>query len=139
MSLTQRTIRMTGLVLTAWMAPLGVAQSLDFDTYRAKVEPIFLKKRPGHARCVVCHEANNSGFRLQPLAKGATEWTEEQSRMNFQSVSKLVKPGNPNGSRLLIHPLAPDAGGDKFHGGGRQFPSKADPDWQAIASWVDGK
>jgi hypothetical protein len=139
MSLTQRTIRIAAAAVAVWITPLVVAQSLDFDTYRAKVEPIFLKKRPGHARCVVCHEANNSAFHLQPLAKGTTEWTEEQSRMNFQSVSRLVKPGNPDASRLLIHPLAPDAGGDKFHGGGRQFASKDDPDWQTIAAWVDGK
>ena len=139
MSLTQHTMRLAAVAVAAFLTPLAMAQSLDFETYRAKVEPIFLKKRPGHARCVVCHEANNSGFRLQPLAKGTTHWTEEQSRMNFQSVSRLVKPGNPEASRLLIHPLAPDAGGDKFHGGGRQFASKDDPDWQTIAAWVDGK
>lgn len=139
MSLTQPAIRMIALAVAAVVAPLAVGQSLDFETYRAKVEPIFLKKRPGHARCVVCHEANNSGFRLQPLAKGARDWTEEQSRMNFQSVSRLVKPGNPDASRLLIHPLAPDSGGDKFHGGGRQFASKEDADWKTIAAWVDGK
>lgn len=115
------------------------AQTLDFEAYRTRVEPLFLKKRPGHARCVVCHEANNSGFRLQPLDKGATGWTEEESRRNYQSVSRLVKPGDPEDSRLLIHPLAPDAGGDKFHGGGRQFASKDDPDWKAIADWVRGK
>ena len=28
---------------------------LDYDFYRAKVEPLFLEKRPGHARCVTCH------------------------------------------------------------------------------------
>jgi len=127
------------------MAILGVAAAaagapaLDFEIYKSRVEPIFLKKRPGHARCVVCHEANNSAFRLQPLDKGATSWTEEQSRLNYQSVSRLVKPGDPDASRLLIHPLAPDAGGDKFHGGGRQFASKDDPDWQILAAWIRGE
>jgi hypothetical protein len=120
------------------VALLGVAaaQSLDFEVYRTKVEPIFLKKRPGHARCVVCHEANNSAFKLQELEEGSTSWTVEQSRKNFESVTKLVTPGNPVTSRLLIHPLAPDAGGDKFHGGGRQFASQQDPDWVAIAEWI---
>lgn len=118
---------------------LAFGQSLDFQTYRARVEPVFLKKRPGHARCVVCHEASNSAFRLQPLAEGATSWTEEQSRRNFESVSKLVKPGDPMASRLLVHPLAPEAGGDKFHSGGHQFASQQDPDWETIADWVRGK
>ncbi|MBV8732899.1 MAG: hypothetical protein JO336_24080 [Acidobacteriia bacterium] len=123
-------------VCAALLAGLASAGSLDFEVYRTKVEPIFLKRRPGHARCVVCHEANNSAFRLQQLPEGATSWTEEQSKKNFESVSHLVTPGNPTASRLLIHPLAPDAGGDKFHGGGRQFASQEDPDWVVIANWV---
>src|SRR5258705_379789 len=117
-------------------APSAAAQSLDFETYKTKVEPIFLKKRAPHARCVVCHSANNSAFRLQPLAKGVTSWTEDQSRLNFENVKNLVSPGNPASSRLLIHPLAREAGGELFHKGGTQFASKDDPDWNAIASWV---
>jgi hypothetical protein len=117
-------------------ASLAFGQALDFETYKTRVEPVFLERRPGHARCVVCHEASNSAFRLQPLTPGSTKWTEEQSRRNFESVSHLVKPGNPKASKLLIHPLSPDAGGDIFHGGGRQFASQNDPDWIAIAEWV---
>lgn len=130
---------MTIPVLLAVFAGAVFAQSLDYESYKKNVEPIFLKKRPGHARCVVCHEANNSAFRLQPLPEGATKWTEEQSRKNFESVSHLVTPGDPSTSKLLIHPLSPEAGGDKFHGGGRQFSSKNDPEWKAIADWVNKK
>jgi len=112
------------------------AQSLDFEYYRTRVEPIFLKKRPGHARCVVCHTGSNTAFRLQPLPAGSTTWTEEQSRRNFEIVSQLVTPGDPTSSRLLLHPLSPKAGGDAFHSGGRQFASQDDPDWRVIADWV---
>ena len=125
------------LTLTAMMAAsTASAAGLDYETYKTKVEPIFLKRRAGHARCVVCHEANNSAFRLQPLPEGAKTWTDEQSRKNFENVTHLVKPGDPNGSKLLIHPLAHDGGGDEFHGGGRQFKTKDDPEWKAIADWV---
>ncbi len=117
-------------------APFASAQSLDFDMYRSKVEPIFLKKRPPHARCVVCHSNSNSAFRLEALPKGVKEYTPEQSRKNFANVVNLVKPGNPETSRLLIHPLTREAGGDLFHNGGRQFASQKDPDWLAIADWV---
>ncbi len=117
-------------------APLATAQSLDFDVYKSKVEPIFLKKRPTHARCVACHVDAATAFKLQPLDEGAKSWTEAQSRKNFEMVSKIVVPGKPESSRLLMHPLAPDAGGDRFHGGGRQFASKDDPDWKTIAAWV---
>jgi hypothetical protein len=112
------------------------AQSLDYQTYKTTVEPIFLKKRPTHARCVVCHAGANHAFRLEPLDKGATTWNEDQSRKNFETVSHLVKPGEPLKSILLIQPLAHSAGGAEFHSGGRQFASQDDPDWQAIADWV---
>ena len=129
-------------VATAMILAFGVAssrasaQSLDFEVYRTKVEPIFLKKRTGHARCAVCHEANNSAFRLEKRPPDGASWSEEQSRKNFAFVKNLVKPGDPDDSRLLKHPLAHEAGGDTFHNGGPQFPSKDDPDWQAIAAWV---
>lgn len=48
------------------------------------------------------------------------EWTEEQSRKNFQSVSQLVVC-DPKSSLFLLHPVAPEAGGDAFHSRGRQF------------------
>lgn len=112
--------------------------ALDFDTYRSRVEPIFLKERPGHARCYGCHADPNRLFHLEPLPAGAMEWTEEQSRRNFQTVSRLVAPGDPHSSLLLLHPLAPEAGGDAFHSGGRQFETQNDPDWLTLAEWVRG-
>jgi hypothetical protein len=127
------------LRLPFWLvifAGLAGAQSLDYQTYKTTVEPIFLKKRPTHARCVVCHAGADHAFRLEPLNPGATNWTEAQSRKNFETVSRLVKPGEPLSSILLIQPLAHSAGGAEFHSGGRQFASQNDPDWQAIAAWV---
>ena len=122
------------LVITS-VTHLAIAQSLDYESYKKSVEPVFVKKRTGHARCVACHSASNNAFRLQPLPEGST-WTDEQSRRNFESVSKLVNPANPQASKLLMHPLAHEAGGDEFHSGGRQFLSKDDPDWKAIAVWT---
>ena len=127
--------RLAVLTLIASMTNLVMAQSLDYETYKKSVEPIFAKKRAGHARCVACHSAANNAFRLQPLAEGAT-WTDEESRRNSESVSKLVNRSKPAASRLLMHPLAQEGGGDQFHSGGRQFLSKDDPDWKAIAAWA---
>jgi hypothetical protein len=120
----------------ATAASIMAAQSLDFETYRTKVEPIFLKKRPNHARCVVCHSAANNSFKLLPLDEGAAAYTEAESRQNFAVVSRLVNFKNVLESPLLKHPLAHDAGGDEFHSGGRQFLSRDDPDWKAMADWI---
>jgi len=126
------------VILTTVAASLAAAQSLDYASYKAKVEPIFLKKREGHARCVVCHAGAGNAFRLQLLSPGATSWTEEQSKQNFDAVSKLVNAANLMSSPILKHPLAGTAGGDDFHSGGRQFTSQNDPDWKAIADWARG-
>jgi hypothetical protein len=112
---------------------------LDYETFKSRVEPIFLERREGHVRCYVCHSENNNGLHLQRLSDGATTWDDEQSRKNFESVSGLVAPNDPASSRLLIHPLAPEAGGDLFHSGGRQFESKNDPDWKILAQWAGVK
>ncbi len=109
---------------------------LDFATYRTRVEPIFLKRREGGVRCVDCHAVMNTRLRLQQFSAGDSAWTEEQSRQNFEAVSQLVTPGQPMQSRLLLHPLAPEAGGDPTHTGGKFWSSPRDPEWQMIAGWI---
>jgi len=110
---------------------------LDYGFFRDNVQPIFLKKRVGHARCVVCHEHGSPP--LQPLAEGASGWTEEQSRKNFEMWKMFVKPGDPAASPMLLHPLAAKAGGDHFHAGGKHWQSQDDPEWQTLARWVRGE
>ncbi len=111
--------------------------SLDYAFFRDRVQPIFLAKRPGHARCIACHE--NGTPRLQELSPGATSWNEEQSHKNFEAWKSMVVPGDPKSSILLRHPLAEDAGGDAFHAGGKHWKSQSDPEWQTIAAWVRGE
>ena len=117
-------------------SPFSKTGALSFGFFKTEVEPIFLKARPGHARCYGCHSEKGRPFHLETLSPGTTNWTDEQSHRNFQSALEQVVPGDPASSRLLIHPLAPEAGGDPFHSGGRQFQSQNDPDWLAIAGWV---
>ncbi len=113
---------------------------LDYEYFKTKVEPIFLAKRAGHARCISCHVVPTGAiFQLQKLSPGETTWDEEQSRKNFEAVSKLVAlPGNAK-SPLLVHPLAEDAGGDFFHSGGKHWNSQNDPEWQTLKDWIMGQ
>ena len=124
-------------------AASGSAKTLDYEYFKTRVEPIFLKKRSeNHARCYACHEKNKhpNGLSLQSLSPGATSWNEDQSRQNFVTVSKLVVPGNLDKSLFPHHPLAPEAGGDvRVHNGGRQFESQSDPDFQTILAWLNGQ
>jgi hypothetical protein len=121
-------------------APQASKPSLDYQFFKTKVQPIFLKKREGRARCISCHVTPTGPiFRLQKLGPGESTWNEEQSRQNFQAVTQAIAfPGNAK-SPLLIHPLAEEAGGDLFHSGGKQFPSQNDPEWQTLKEWIMGQ
>ena len=110
---------------------------LDYGFFKERVQPIFLAKRAGHARCVACHSHGTPA--LQPLDAGAKTWTEEQSRMNYAAWKAFVVPGSPLKSPLLLHPLAKEAGGDRFHAGGKHWKSQDDPEWQVLAAWVSGR
>ena len=120
-------------------AAASESSSLDYTFFKNRVEPIFLKKRPGSARCYVCHEGANHALHLEKLPVGGASWSEDESRKNFDTVSQLVNTDDPLKSKLLLHPLAPEAGGDAFHSGGRQFKSKDDPDWKTLADWARGQ
>jgi hypothetical protein len=111
--------------------------SLDAAYFKAKVEPLLLEKRPGHARCVVCH-STGTAFRLQAVPRGTGGWTDEQSQKNFEMASKFVTPGHPETSRLLLMPLSHEAGGTEFHPGGKHWTSMSDPEWKILADWVNG-
>lgn len=142
--MSRRSVLLATLISFGAIAPADLGAqpkakpTLDYEFYKSRVEPIFLKKKAGHTRCVVCHSESNNYLRFEQLPPGAKTWTEEQSRKNFEAVSKLVNPGEPMVSRLLMHPLAPEGGGDVFHSGGRQFMSIYDPDWKTMAAFVNG-
>lgn len=113
-----------------------VASTLDYGTFKDKIQPLLMEKRPGHARCITCH-STGTAFRLQPLPKGRPAYTDEESRKNFEAVSRFVLPGVPLKSRLLVMPLAHEAGGTEFHPGGKHWNSQSDPEWKTLAGWVE--
>ena len=115
------------------------AATLDYDYFKANVQPIFLTKRPGHARCVMCHAESNNMLHLERLPPGQATWSEEETRKNFDTVSKIINAvDDPLEAKILVHPLAPEAGGDAYHSGGRQFANRNDPSWKTIYEWAKG-
>src|SRR5579871_4633971 len=92
-----RTTLVCGVLLALSMgvtfAQQPAAAPLNYEYFKVKVEPILLAKRPGHARCVACH-GSGTPLRLQPLSPGATAWTEDESRKNFDVIRRVAQPGN---------------------------------------------
>ena len=128
--------------LAAWVrTPRPAAQAakpgLNYEVFRTTVQPILTSPRKGNARCTACHTRGGDAY-LDPLSPGSATYTEEQSRRNFERVSRLVVPGDPLKSLLLTNPLAEEAGGSHWHGGGKHWQSQDNPEWQALASWVRG-
>ena len=111
------------------------AAALDYAEFKDKVQPLLAEKRPGHARCITCH-STGTAFRLQPLPNGRTAYTDEETRKNFEAASRFVVAGAPLKSRLLLMPLAHEAGGTEFHPGGKHWDSQSDPEWKTLADWV---
>src|SRR5437868_10362964 len=77
-------------------AATAPATTLDYEFFKTRVQPIFLAKRPGHARCITCHESGQP--RLAELSEGASTWNEEQSRRNFAAWQRVVVAGDPDAS-----------------------------------------
>ena len=119
-------------------APAQGGPLLDYDTFKTKVQPILTTGRKGNARCTACHSRGGGNAYLEPLPPGSETYTEEQSRRNFDRVSRLVVPGDPLKSVLLTNPLDTEAGGGAWHGGGKHWHSQTDPEWQTLAAWVRG-
>src|ERR1041384_3310031 len=117
--------------------PAPSTPTLDFEFFKTKVQPIFTTKRPEHARCVSCHIAGTP-MRVQPHSPGSATRNDEESRKTFDTVRARVIAGNPTKSKLLLHPLAEEAGGDPSHDGGKHWKSQDDPEWQILAGWVRG-
>lgn len=135
--------RVLGFVLLAFAAlPRAAAPQTpapSADEFAAKVQSIFTAKRDGLQTCATCHTGKvGTAFRLQPLAEGASTWSADDTRKNFEMAQRLVKAGRPLESRLLTHPLDRTAGGDSFHGGGKHWKTQADAEWQTLAAWVRG-
>jgi hypothetical protein len=136
------------LVLAALLAPVfasGVGEArqqpaaagLDYEYFKKNVQPVFLKKRAGHARCVACH-IGATPMNLTPMANGSSGWTEDETKKNFAAVQKVAIAGNAK-SMLLIHPLEESAGGDFYHSGGKHWTSQSDPEWQLLRAFVMGQ
>src|SRR5258706_5245955 len=98
-----------GLVVRLSAQGAPPAPALDYDVFKTKVQPILTAPRMGNARCSACHSRGAGGY-LEPLAPGSTTHSEDQSRRNFDRVSRLVVRGHPLNSILLLHPLETEAG-----------------------------
>jgi hypothetical protein len=124
--------------LSAQQAAAPGAPALDFDAFRARVLPILISPRKGNARCVACHARGNAISFLEPLTPGATGYTDEQARRIYDRIQRVVVPGEPAKSLLLMNPLAEEAGGSHWHSGGKHWTSQTHPEFEVLSSWVRG-
>jgi hypothetical protein len=110
---------------------------LDFDFFRACVQPVFASPREGQIKCSNCHNAGMIGF--APPPQDGKAWNDQEAKRAFSTISRLIIPGNPEQSRFMLKPLHPDGGGSYTHNGPRRWQSRKDPEWQMLAGWVRGE
>ena len=110
---------------------------VDFEFFRTCVQRVFANPREGHIRCSNCHSGGAIGF--APLPESGNTWSDAEAKRAFQTISRLIVPGDPEHSRFLLKPLHPDGGGSYTHNGPRRWQSRDDPEWQMLAAWVRGE
>jgi hypothetical protein len=110
---------------------------LDFDFFRACVQPVFANPREGHIKCSNCHNGGIIGF--APPPQDGKAWNDQEAKRAFSTISRLIIAGNPEQSRFMLKPLHPDGGGSYTHNGPRRWQSRSDPEWQMLAGWVRGE
>ena len=82
--------------------------ALDYEFYKARVEPLFLEKREGHARCVTCHGANGAGD--GPASVGLTPRPRDfrdpawQAKVTDAHIEEIIAKG---GAAVGLSPLMP--------------------------------
>lgn len=93
--------------------PAAEAGAPDFLFFYKRIEPVLL------AVCAECHAGRGKGrFKLINHERGEA-FPLEDHYANFETVMKLVRPGEPFKSRFFTKPLALAAGGIKHKGGDR--------------------
>ena len=110
---------------------------VDFEFFRACVQPVFATPREGHIKCSNCHAGGLIGF--APVPENGKTWSDQEARRAFSTITRLIIAGNPEQSRFLLKPLHPDGGGSYTHNGPRRWQSRSDPEWQMLAQWVRGE
>ena len=110
---------------------------IDFEFFRACVQPVFQAGREGQIRCSRCHSSGLNGFAPEPQRDN--EWSDEEAERAYRLISRVIAPGNAEQSRFLLKPLHPDGGGAYTHNGPRRWQSRDDPEWQMLAEWVRGE
>jgi hypothetical protein len=133
-------------VILDWIRALPAAEftppeatvTVDFQYYQSCVLPNVLSVgNYGQLSCTSCHGGGLAGFAPRSASGGAV--TEAQARQGFESLQRLIVPGDPEGSRFLLKPLHPDGGGAYAHNGVRRWQSRSDTEWQTLAAWVRGE
>ena len=100
----------------------GPGPAVDFTFFRSCVQKVFITPREGHIACTNCHAGGIIGF--APPTPDGKPWNDEQAKRAFQSISRLIIPGNPEQSRFMLKPLHPDGGGTYTHNGPRRWQSR---------------
>ena len=57
------------LLLAGLLNQQAASPSLEYEYFKSKVQPIFVARRAGHARCIACH-GSGTPLRLQPPSAG---------------------------------------------------------------------
>ena len=77
--------------------------ALDYDFYKARVQPLFLEKRDGSRPLRDLPRRQHHAAPAAP-SRGSDGWTEEQTRQNFEAAKAMVVPGQSGREQAAASP-----------------------------------
>jgi hypothetical protein len=99
-----------------------------YEMWKAEIQPLVAE------RCSECHMGER--FNTASLIRAGEEFTEEETRRNYQVFIDMISADNPRHSRLLAKILPESEPEAIFHGGDIEPIAKSDPFYEKLYEWI---
>jgi hypothetical protein len=100
---------LAALAVSTAITAAPTAPKLDYEFFKSRVEPVFLTKRPDHARCYVCHVESNNAFRLDSFHPGRVPGPRNNRAATLRWSRHSSTRGIPIQADCCFIPLPPKA------------------------------
>jgi HEAT repeat protein len=115
----------------------------DLKYFKERVNPIFYKRGDDGRACASCHASRETLQLAEPPAEGQS-LTEEDVRVNLESVLGVIDRADPARSLLVRKPVSPYGSGDAdpespthfTHKGGDRWAGSDGSEYQTLLDWI---
>ena len=123
----------------------AAAGAPDFESFKERINPIFYKRASDGLACANCH-ASHDKLQLVEPPPDAKALAEEDIRVNFEYVLRVIDRTDPERSLLVRKPRSPYGRGDDdaesptglTHRGGDRWANTDGSVYETLVKWIRG-